>query len=272
MPISLRWKDATALPVEAGPLRPDALAGQSADRIAGLPIRVGNTTADVGDLFDVSGELSDGQVMFEGDLRSTRGLASGLTEGRITIHGDAGLGVAARMSGGVVEVFGSVGDGAGQEMRGGFLRIHGTAGHGLGGAAPGSRVGMKEGVILADGGAGDDVGLAMRRGLVAVAGAVGNGVGRAMVAGSVFVFGTVSRYPGLSMRRGTLALFGGGAESILPTFAPSGFHRPHVMSIYLRRLATWGFSAAAAGFSGPFARYNGDLVGKGQGEILVWEG
>src|SRR5262249_40998010 len=142
MPISCRWKDATHLPAEVGPLRPDALAGQSADQIAGLPIGVGKPTAGVGDLFAVSGELSDRQIMFEGDLRSTRGLASGLTEGRITIRGDAGFGVAARMSGGVVEVFGSVRDGAGQEMRGGSLRIRGTAGHGLGGAAPGSRVGM----------------------------------------------------------------------------------------------------------------------------------
>jgi formylmethanofuran dehydrogenase subunit C len=131
---------------------------------------------------------------------------------------------------------------------------------------------MREGVILVEGSVGDDVGLAMRRGLIAITGAAGDGLGRAMIAGSIFTFGTVGHLAGAGMKRGTLALFGLPDPSnpdLLPTFAPSGRSRPPFVTLYLRRLRQWGFPVPEPAFSGMLERYNGDLVERGQGEVLI---
>jgi formylmethanofuran dehydrogenase subunit C len=273
MALHLHWKDATRLPIEGERLRPDALAGVSVHTVRRMELPHGNSSAEVGELFDVEGDGGDGHLIIEGDLRPVRAIGAGLSSGRITIRGDVGPRVALGMSGGEVIVEGSVGPGAGAEMSGGFLRISGDAGHGLGAALPGSRKGMTEGVILVGGSAGDDVGLAMRRGLIAVCGGVGVGSGRWMIAGSLFCFGPAGTMAGMGMRRGTIALFGQPDMSdpgVLPTFFPSGRDRPPFLNIYLRQLIAWGLRVPSPVLSGPVARYNGDRADRGQGEILVW--
>jgi formylmethanofuran dehydrogenase subunit C len=112
----------------------------------------------------------------------------------------------------------------------------------------------------------------MRRGLIAIGGNAGGGLGAGMVAGSVFVFGGVGRYPGMGMKRGTIALFGDGPADLLPSFAPSGVHRFPFLTIYLRRLAAWGYATPGGVFAGLAERYNGDLADGGLGEILVGRG
>ncbi len=132
---------------------------------------------------------------------------------------------------------------------------------------------MRDGLILVEGDIGDDAGLAMRRGLIAVSGRSGDDLGRAMIAGSIFAFGPIGGRVGAGMRRGTIALFGvpdPADPGLLPTFAASGRYRPPVLTVFLKRLSEWGFPVPAPAFSGTFARYNGDLVEHGQGEILVW--
>jgi formylmethanofuran dehydrogenase subunit C len=269
MPLTLSWSAATSLPVDGESLRPDALSGLSADEVARVRLPVGNGSAEVGELFRVEGDLADGHLVLVGDLRKVRAIGRGMTSGRLTIRGAAGSRLGAGMTGGTIEVDGSAGDWAGAEMRGGLLRIRGPAGDGLGAALPGSRLGMREGVILVEGTAGADVGLAMRRGLIAVLGPVGDGLGRAMIAGSIFAFGPVGRAPGSGMRRGMLALLGPESPEVPPTFRPSGRIRPPFMDLYLRQLREWGFPLADSAAPGPFARYNGDLLAKGQGEILI---
>jgi formylmethanofuran dehydrogenase subunit C len=272
MPLTLRWNAATPLPVDGEGLRPDALAGLPAVEVARRPILVGNTLAEVGELFRIEGEMDDGRLVIEGDLSSLRGLGRGMAAGRLTIRGDAGPHLGAGMAGGTIEVLGTAGDWAGAEMRGGMLHVRGGAGHGLGAAEPGSRLGMRDGVILVEGSIGDEAGLAMRRGLIAVLAAAGAGLGRAMVAGSIFAFGRVGPYPGAGMKRGTLALFGlqrPDAPLVLPAFLPSGRYRPPFVTVYLRQLRAWGFPVPEASFGGTFERYNGDVVARGQGEILV---
>ncbi len=234
---------------------------------------LGNSSAEVGELFDVEGDASDGNLLMEGDLRAVRSIGAGGSSGRIAVRGDVGPRAGLGMSGGEVTVEGSVGPWAGAEMSGGFLRIAGDAGHGLGAALPGSGKGMTEGVILVGGAAGNDVGLAMRRGLIAVGGGVGVGAGRWMIAGSLFFFGRAGPMVGMGMKRGTIALFGqhdGPDHGVLPTFAPAGRDRPPFLTIYLRQLARWGFPVPPAVLAGPLARYNGDRADGGQGEILVW--
>ena len=237
-----------------------------------MPIPVGNGRAEVGELFEVSGDGEDGQVAFEGDLRSVRELAGGMASGRVVVRGDAGDGLGAGMMGGSIEVEGSAGSWLGAEMGGGTIRVGGDSGDFAGAALPGSRVGMRDGLILIDGSAGEDVGLAMRRGLIAIGGRSGDGLGRGMVAGSIFGFGAVGRYPGAGMKRGTLGLFGledPDRPGLLPTFESSGSFRPPVVTIYLRRLRSLGFAVPEAAFARPLRRYNGDRVAAGRGEVLV---
>lgn len=272
MPLQLSWRAATALAVEVDGLLPAAMARLSAGERATWPVKVGNAAVALAELFRIDGSCDDGVLVIEGDLRQVRRLGQGMGAGMLTIRGDVGDEVGAGMSGGTIEVEGDVGAWAGAAMRGGLLRIKGRAGDFLGAAYPGARSGMREGVILVEGDVGDDVGLAMRRGLIAIAGASGIGLGRGLIAGSIFSFGPVGRLAGAAMKRGTLALFGlddPANPSLLPTFAPSGRSRPPFVTLYLRQLARWGFPVPEPAFSGTLDRYNGDLVVRGQGEILV---
>ncbi|MDB5352851.1 MAG: formylmethanofuran dehydrogenase subunit [Planctomycetota bacterium] len=272
MPLILRWKESTALPVAGEGLGPDAFATLSIGEVARLSLPVGNGSAEVGDLFAIEGETGDGRLALEGDLRSVRRIGREMASGELTIFGDVGPGLGQGMSGGIMRVHGLVGDSAGAGMRGGMIRIHGSAGNNLGGSLPGARSGMREGVILVDGNIGHDAGLAMRRGVIAVIGNAGDGLGRAMIAGSIFSFGSVGIGLGSGMKRGTLALFGDAMPRIGPTFAASGRDRPPFLTIYLRKLAEWGVPVPEVAFSGTMRRYNGDRAERGQGEILVRAG
>jgi formylmethanofuran dehydrogenase subunit C len=272
MPLQLHWRGATRLPVDAEGLAPASLASLTVAECARWPLKVGNASMALGELFRIERSGDDDQIVLEGDLRQVRRLGHGMTSGTLTIRGDVGGELGAAMSGGAIDVAGNVGDRAGAAMRGGLLRIKGDAGDFLGAADPGARSGMREGVILVDGNVGDDAGLAMRRGLIAISGAAGDGLGRGLIAGSIFAFGAVGRLAGAGMKRGTLALFGLPDPShphLLPTFAPSGRFRPPFVTLYLRRLGQCGFPVPESAFSGMLDRYNGDLVERGQGEILI---
>jgi formylmethanofuran dehydrogenase subunit C len=272
MPLTLRWRSATTLSVAGAELSPETLEALAPADLARRPLRVGNGLAELGELFAIEGDGADGHLVLEGDLRRVGRVGAGMSRGRITIRGDAGPELGAEMSGGAIEVEGSAGDWTAAEMRGGSVHIRGTAGRFLGAAYPGSRRGMRDGLVLVEGSIGDDAGLAMRRGLIAVGGATGEGLGRGMIAGSIFVFGPAGRLPGAGMRRGTIALFGEGRPdglALLPTFAPSGRARPPFLQVYLRHLARMRFPVPDEAYARACDRYNGDLAGGGQGEILV---
>lgn len=274
MPIILRTKNLPAFAIEAEVIRPETLCAQTLDSIRRQEVWVGNGRVPLGELFDVSGEGGDGQLIVEGDLARVERIGFGMAAGALMVRGDVGAHLGATMSGGTIDIHGSAGDYAGAELSGGLLRIHGSAGHSLGAAYPGSRRGMRGGAILVDGAAGDDAGLAMRRGLIAILGTSGEGLGRALIAGSIFAFGPVGLRAGAGMKRGTLALFGLDTPHdppLLPTFEPSGRSRPPFVSIYLRQLASLGFAVPSVAYTGVFERYNGDRIEGGHGEILVWQ-
>jgi formylmethanofuran dehydrogenase subunit C len=271
MPFMLRWNAGTTLPVEADCLRPDLLRGRTKLDVASLTLAVGKSNVALGDLFQISGDGADGHLILEGDLSHVRRIGEGMASGQLTIRGDVGGHLGAWMSGGTIEIDGSAGDWAGAEMRGGRLRINGRAGNGLGAAYPGSRLGMRDGVIAAQLGVGNDVGLAMRRGLIVVYGRAGEGLGRGMVAGTIVAFGPAGDYPGAGMKRGTIALFGTSPPALLSTFQPSGRQRPAFLSVYLRWLHQQDLMVPEDAFASVFRRYNGDLVERGQGEILIQE-
>ncbi len=275
MPLVLKWRGATVLPVDGSGLSPESCRDRAPDEVKRRRLPLGNTSVELGELFQVAGTKGDEELVVEGDVRRVHDLGCRMGLGLLRVHGDAGPQLGAGMTGGTIIVTGSVGDWAGAEMGGGKLSIRGDAGAFLGAAYPGSRRGMREGVILVDGSVGDDAGLQMRRGLIAIRGSAGGGVGRSMIAGTIVVLGPAGPRLGAGMKRGTLVLpglEGPPEEHILPTFAYAGRFPCPFLAIYCRQLAAWGFAVPAQVPLATLDRYNGDLATGGRGEILAGHG
>ncbi len=267
--VVLTPRAAPELPLEAGCVRPDALAALSEGEIARLPVWHGHEALALGDFFDVRGGHS-ADVRVAGDAARVRELGAGMGGGTLAIEGSAGPYTGAEMSGGALTVAGAVGAWAGAGMSGGILDVGGPAAEHLGGACAGGVRGMRGGVVIARGGAGDYVGERMRRGLIAVDGDVGECAGLGMIAGTIVVLGDAGRRPGLGLKRGTLVVH--GSVRLLPTFRYACTYVPSYLGLYLARLAARHGLARAqpAGGPGPYHRYTGDYAELGKGEVLVW--
>src|SRR5262249_10346337 len=137
-----------SLPVEVEGLTPDRLRERTPSEIERLEILQGNRRVPLVELFRVSGDPSDGRLVFEGDSSGGHQIGLGMSGGEIRVRGEAGRHLGAEMSGGMIAVDGDVGDWAGAEMKGGVIRVVGSAGHHVGSAYSGSRRGMTDGAIL----------------------------------------------------------------------------------------------------------------------------
>lgn len=272
MPLTLIANARIDLPMEGPGITPDRLARLPADAASREPIHIGKETAELGDVFQVSGTSSDDTLVIEGDLPTLARVGEGMACGRLIVRGTLGLHTGARMTGGRLEVNGALGAWAGAEMGGGVITIDGNAGDFLGGAYPGSRRGMRGGTILVRGIVGNQTGLLMRRGLIAASGAIGELTGHSMIAGTILAFGEIGRAPGFCMRRGTIVLFAEterARATLLPTFAASGCERPVFLALLFSTLAARGFEVPPKALESAYERYNGDLAQSGQGEILI---
>jgi formylmethanofuran dehydrogenase subunit C len=255
-------------PLEAGSITPDNFLGKQAADICRLPVTYGNEAACLGDFFTVGGDGST-EIVLAGDLRRVKHLAAGMTQGKVTVDGPAGMHLGAGMRGGEIQVFGDVSDWAGAEMTGGKIHIRGNAGHGLGGAYRGSRKGMNRGLIILEGSAGNEAGAAMRRGLIAIAGNTGDFTGAFMIAGTIVVFGALGIRAGAGLLRGALVAF--HQPELLPTFQYDCSYRPAFLDLLFQDLRRHGLSIPGNAASGCFRRYSGDFNRSGKGEILVYD-
>src|SRR5438128_10959701 len=265
----LKYDSSTTIPVEAECITPDNLSGKTVVEISALPLQHGNAQAPLAEFFSVSGDAGDQDIVIEGDCSRVKWLGAGMTRGRLTIHGNAGMHLGAEMTGGEIQLHGSAGDWVGAEMRGGRIHVHGNAGHLVGAAYRGSRSGMRGGVILVEGNAGNEIGGTMRRGFIAIGGDTGDFVAVSLIAGTVFVFGKPGIRLGAGMKRGTIGLLG-ERPPLLPTFRFDCVYRPVFMNLYLRQLRAWGFPVKEEFLHGLYERYSGDLVALGKGEIVQW--
>lgn len=259
-----------AAPLEADSITPDRFLGKTAAEIATLPVFHGNEQAQLGDFFAVEGNGA-AEIVVEGDLAGIKYVGAGMTQGRVVIHGDAGMHLGAGMRGGEIVVHGNVGDWAGAEMRGGLIHVTGNAGHGLGGAYRGSRRGMNRGLIVVAGNAGNEVGATMRRGVIAIGGDVGDFAGAFMIAGSIFVFGRLGARAGAEMKRGTIVVLSDDDPELLPTFHYACRYLPTFLCFYLLELRRLGLPVADEHLTGDYRRYSGDMTALGKGEILVYD-
>jgi formylmethanofuran dehydrogenase subunit C len=272
MSITLTLRKAPPARVDASPLTPERLTALNAGRVAGLRLRCGRETVEVGELFEINGYVGDGTLTLAGDLRLLDGIGAGMTRGRLAVGGDCGDRLGAGMRGGELTVDGGVGAYAGCEMAGGVLRISGDSGARLGGAYPGARAGMTGGEIVVSGHAGEEAGAGMRRGLVAVGGRAGDGAGLRMLAGTVIALGGFgnSASVGQGNKRGTL-VSGVAVEPNPLRYAFAARYRPLALTLQLRRLRALGLDVADAPVAGRWARWSGDTTELGRGEIVIFD-
>lgn len=263
----LTLKERPHVPLEAEVLTPDVLAGKSHDEVRSLPVILGKRQRRLDDFFDVEGPGSE-ELELHGDLGRVKWIGRGMTRGRITVHGNAGMHLGAYMKGGSIEVTGDASDWVGAEMKGGAIRIRGNAGGQIGAAYRGSLSGMKEGTILIGGSAGMEVGMRMRRGLIVVGGPVRDFAGLQMKAGTIVLLGGAELRTGAWMVRGTIISL--KPIQLLPTFAYACTYNPAFVRLYARHLKGLGVSLPRDGKEGSYQRYTGDTSVPGKGEILIW--
>mgnify|MGYP003334385331 CR=1 FL=1 len=269
MPLILTYTARTPIPIELDGVTPDRLAAFAHTEIQKLTVFEGNRKVALGELFTISGDATDQQLIIQGDLSGVHWIGAGMRAGHLRVEGPAGRHLGSGLAGGVIEVSGSVQGWAGAEMRRGLIRISGNAGNCAGGALPGSIRGMTGGTLLIHGNCGDEAGLCMRRGLIAIAGSVGECAGRNLIAGTLVATGACARRAGAGMRRGTLVLAGGCTAELLPGFSFSGQLQLTVMRLLERRLQSLQFPLAGASLNRCQAVWRGDLASKGLGEILL---
>ncbi len=276
--IVLTLKDQPPVPLEAEILSPDHLAGLDVAAIRALPVFLGKRQLRVDDFFTVDGETGDGktsngqpadEIEIRGDAAKVKWIGRGMTRGRITVQGNAGMHLGAYMKGGTIEVTGNASDWVGAEMAEGLIRIRGNAGGQVGGAYRGSLKGMREGTILIEGSAGLEVGTRMRRGIIVIKGPVRDFAGLQMKGGTIVLCSGGELRTGAWMIRGTIISL--KPLKLLPTFPFSCACNPDFVRLYARHLtATLGLAIPFEPTDGTYERYCGDTSVPGKGEILVW--
>lgn len=262
--------------VDLSPLTPERLRDRGTAEIERVELASGNRSVRVGEIFELAGggPESDGpgEIVIRGGRAGFDFIGLGMSEGTITVEGDAGAYLGQEMQGGRLHVTGSVGPWAAAAMKGGLVEIGGNAGDFLGGALPGAMRGMSGGLVAVRGHAGERAGDRMRRGVILVEGDVGAYAGSRMIAGTLVLLGrAVGAYPGFGMKRGTL-LLRQRPERSLPTFVDCGTHELGFLRLLYRSLGDIGSAAVVLEALGPrVRRFVGDQAAEGKGEILLWQ-
>jgi formylmethanofuran dehydrogenase subunit C len=266
--LTLTLKEPPSVPLEAEAVSPDVLAGLGHDAVRALPVLLGKRRLRLDDLFEVEGEGGD-EVELRGDLGRVKWIGRGMTRGRVTVVGNAGMHLGAYMKGGTIEVRGSAADWVGGEMSGGLIRVRDAAGGQVGAAYRGSPSGMSGGTIMIEGAAGIELGMRMRRGTIVVGGPVRDFAGLQMKGGSIFLLGGAELRTGAWMTRGTIVSL--TPVRLLPTFSHACEYNPAFLQLYSAHLRTLGFAVPCDSRDGVYRRYVGDASVPGKGELLVWQ-
>jgi formylmethanofuran dehydrogenase subunit C len=260
-------KERPSVPLETEVFTPDVIAPLTRADVCALPVFLGKRQRRMDDFFEVEGAGSD-DLEIHGDAGRVKWIGRGMTRGRITIHGDAGMHLGAYLKGGTIQVTGNASDWVGAEMEGGLIRIGGNAGGQIGAAYRGSLRGMRGGTILVEGSAGIEIGMRMRRGVIAVKGQVRDFAGLQMKGGTIVLMNGAEIRTGAWMVRGTIVSL--TPLRLMPTFSYACAYNPTFLRIYAKSLRALGFSIPIEAKVGAYERYTGDTSVPGKGEILVW--
>lgn len=268
MPLTIELTANTSIPLEVEGITPCSVRELDLAAIQKMEIFEGNNKTTLADFFKVTGDPSDEEMRFVGELSGVHWIGTKMSSGQITIDGNVGRHVGSEMSGGRIDVNGDVSDWAGAEMKGGTIHVHGRAGHLVGSAYRGSAAGMRGGTILVDGDAGNEIGHSMRRGTIAIGGSIGDLAAFNMLAGTILIGGEVGIRHGAGMKRGTLVFLSEDRPELLPTFTSGGRQQPLVMTVLRREMEKVGYNKSDL-LQAEFDLYHGDQIEGGRGEILV---
>lgn len=264
---TLTIKQRPVVPLEAEVLAPDVIAPLSHDEVRALPLYLGKRQCRLDDFFDVEGAGSE-ELVIKGDASRVRWIGRGMTRGRISVEGHAGMHLGAFMKGGTIEVSGNASDWVGGEMKNGLIRVRGNAGGQVGSAYRGSMKGMKGGTIIIEGSAGIEIGMRMRRGLIVVKGPVRDFCGLQMKGGTIVLMSGAEIRTGAWMVRGTIVSL--VPLRLMPTFSFACAYNPTFLNVYAKHLKGLGVVLPVDAAQGAYQRYVGDAAVPGKGEIFVW--
>jgi len=265
--ITLTLRQPPTVPLEAENLTPDITADLTHDAVRALPVFLGKRQRRLDDFFEVEGEKSD-QLDIRGDAAKVKWIGRGMTRGKITVRGNAGMHLGAYMKGGEIEVSGNASDWVGAEMKGGFISVGGNAGGQIGAAFRGGTTGMSGGTIVIGGAAGLEIGMRMKRGTIVVKGPVRDFAGLQMKGGTIVLASGAEIRTGAWMIRGTILSL--VDLKLLPTFHYACSYEPTFVRIYARHLQKLGVALPVDGRLGSWDRFSGDASVPGKGEILIW--
>lgn len=266
--LTLTLQTELAQRVDCSPLTADKLAGKSPDEIAGMELVSGRLSVPVADIFAISGDdVSD--IRFENSSSKLDHIGHGMSQGKITINGDAGAYLGQFMTGGQIEVNGNSFIYTGCEMKGGQIKINGNAGDFVGAARVGYKNGMTGGTIIITGNSGERTGDHMRRGMILIEGNAGDYCGSRMVSGTIAVLGDTGRHLGYAMKRGTLLLTKAPAHGITANFNDCGAHTLSFLPLMFNAFKKLDSQFARVEPFSRVQRYAGDIGGIGMGEILI---
>src|SRR5271165_5932996 len=103
------------VPLETEVFTPDVIAPLGHDEVRALPVFLGKHQYRLDDFFEVEGAGSD-ELELRGDAGRVKWIGRGMTRGRISILGNAGMHLGAYLKGGTIEVSGDASDWVGAEM------------------------------------------------------------------------------------------------------------------------------------------------------------
>src|SRR5213079_3040501 len=105
----LTLKERPHVPLEAETLSPDVIAPLRNEEIRALPVFLGKRQLRLDEFFEVEGDGSE-ILEIRGDAGRVKWIGRGMTRGRITVRGDAGMHLGAYLKGGTIEVTGNASD------------------------------------------------------------------------------------------------------------------------------------------------------------------
>ncbi len=245
----------------------------NSDTAKNLSLQVGNEKTNVGDVFDISGTLSNQGVVLENSNPSMDYLGHALkTDTELSVKGDAGHFTGAELAGGKLIIDGNVQDYAGCSMSKGLIEITGNGSDYLGSAYAGAKKGMSGGTILVHGNSGNFTGDLLRRGTIMVVGNIGDYCASRMIAGTITNLGTIGKQVGVGMRRGTI-LLPHKPKDVLTGFHDCGRHNLGYLTLLLHELRQYKSTFQSLHpMRRRVQRYIGDTTVSGQGEMLIWIG
>lgn len=245
----------------------------SAEQAKKITIPVGNKATEIGELFDITGDFSNSDIVLNNANNKFDYVGYQLPASkRLIVESDCGHYAGAELAGGKLIINGNTNDFSACAMRSGVLEIKGNSGNYTGSAYAGHKKGMTGGTVLVHGNAQDFTGDLMRRGIIMVVGNIGSYCGSRMIAGTITSLGTVGKHAGSGMRRGTL-LFPELPSEMNSAFINCGRHNLGYLTLLLHELRTYDSEFKSLhSMRRRVQKYMGDPSVGGLGEILIWIG